>query len=219
MMFLWAGKEDGQVSSPLRSSPVHIPAVASNACGTDKRKCATSRLVRGQGTPGADLVTGESASKSRFQSRSVAFSLPPRPPTSGGQKHSHYNSVPRGRRAPCAARFARHWPCAVAPSPPLQEGTATGDQWALGGDTWVAGCKIPDSCVYPNFNTLNPDMHDERYRTEQGVYRDMRGARHLASTLVRVFTSLLALTRARLGAASLGVNLALRSAPCARRAW
>lgn len=46
-----------------------------------------------------------------------------------------------------------------------QEGTATGDQWALGGDTWVVGCRIPDCAVYPEFNALNPDMNDERYNT------------------------------------------------------
>ena len=36
------------------------------------------------------------------------------------------------------------WLCAHGP----QEGTATGDQWALGGDTWVTGCTIPDTCVH-----------------------------------------------------------------------
>jgi len=51
-----------------------------------------------------------------------------------------------------------------------QEGTAHGDQWALGGDTWVVGCKIPSSCVFPEFNFLNPDMQDPRYNTETGIY-------------------------------------------------
>ncbi|CAM9162076.1 unnamed protein product, partial [Ectocarpus fasciculatus] len=51
-----------------------------------------------------------------------------------------------------------------------QEGTATGQQWALGGDTWVVGCKIPDCVVMPEFNVLNPDMKDPRYTTELGIY-------------------------------------------------
>ena len=42
---------------------------------------------------------------------------------------------------------------------------ATGQQWALGGDTWVVGCKIPDCVVMPEFNVLNPDMKDPRYTT------------------------------------------------------
>ena len=44
-----------------------------------------------------------------------------------------------------------------------QVGTAEGPQWALGGDTWVVGCKLPDGearpgIVYPEFSKLNPDM-------------------------------------------------------------
>ena len=38
------------------------------------------------------------------------------------------------------------------------EGTATGKQWALGGDTWIVGVPIPSTCVFPEFNDLNPDM-------------------------------------------------------------
>lgn len=46
-----------------------------------------------------------------------------------------------------------------------------GKQWALGGDTWVVGCKIPpEAVVFPEFNNLNPDEHDPRYNTEHGVY-------------------------------------------------
>ena len=51
-----------------------------------------------------------------------------------------------------------------------QEGTATGEQWALGGDTWVAGCHIPDSVVFPEFNLSNPDMHDPALNTKYGIY-------------------------------------------------
>lgn len=46
-----------------------------------------------------------------------------------------------------------------------------GAQWSLGGDTFVVGCEIPhDAVVFPEFNNLNPDMHDERYNTPQGIY-------------------------------------------------
>jgi inositol oxygenase len=50
-------------------------------------------------------------------------------------------------------------------------GTALGAQWALGGDTWVAGCRIPDCTVLPEFNKLNPDMANEKYNTELGIYQ------------------------------------------------
>ena len=44
-------------------------------------------------------------------------------------------------------------------------------QWALGGDTFVVGCRIPDDAVVlPRYNVLNPDMADPRYRTEHGMY-------------------------------------------------
>jgi inositol oxygenase len=47
----------------------------------------------------------------------------------------------------------------------------TGKQWALGGDTFVVGCEIPDEAVvFPEFNDLNPDMHNEKYNTKNGMY-------------------------------------------------
>ena len=52
----------------------------------------------------------------------------------------------------------------------MHTGTAMGQQWALGGDTWVAGCRIPDCTILPDFNQLNPDMQDEKLSTELGVY-------------------------------------------------
>lgn len=51
-----------------------------------------------------------------------------------------------------------------------QQGTADASQWALGGDTWVVGCRIPDCVVFNEFNSLNPDMHDPVYSTENGIY-------------------------------------------------
>ena len=44
-----------------------------------------------------------------------------------------------------------------------QEGTADGAQWALGGDTFVVGARLPDSLCLPELNALNPDMRDARY--------------------------------------------------------
>ena len=32
------------------------------------------------------------------------------------------------------------------------------------------GCKIPNCTVFPEFNHLNPDMNDDRYNTEMGIY-------------------------------------------------
>ena len=49
------------------------------------------------------------------------------------------------------------------------EGTKTGHQWSLGGDTWAVGCAIPQCVVFPEFNQLNPDMRDKRYNTEHGI--------------------------------------------------
>ena len=51
-----------------------------------------------------------------------------------------------------------------------QVGTAEGPQWALGGDTWVVGAKIPPCTVFPEFNELNPDMANPAYNTDNGMY-------------------------------------------------
>jgi len=48
-----------------------------------------------------------------------------------------------------------------------QDGRAsdeTAKQHALGGNTFVVGCAIPnDAVVFPEFNKLNPDMQDKRH--------------------------------------------------------
>jgi inositol oxygenase len=51
-----------------------------------------------------------------------------------------------------------------------QVGRLEGPQWALGGDTWVVGCRIPDCAVLPQLNELNPDMAHPVYSTPHGVY-------------------------------------------------
>ena len=51
-----------------------------------------------------------------------------------------------------------------------------GKQWALGGDTWVVGCRIPnEAVVFPEFNPLNPDMSNPQYNTKYGIYEQNCG--------------------------------------------
>src|ERR1700744_4232043 len=52
-----------------------------------------------------------------------------------------------------------------------QEGTLDGDQWGLGGDTWIVGCQIPESIIFPEFNKLNPDYHNELLNNKYGIYK------------------------------------------------
>src|SRR5690606_9289323 len=60
-----------------------------------------------------------------------------------------------------------------------QQGTADGPQWALGGDTWVVGCRLPDTLVFPEYNALNPDMQDPVMSTEYGIYEPHCGIHNL----------------------------------------
>ena len=55
-------------------------------------------------------------------------------------------------------------------------------QWALGGDTWVLGCQIPSSVVFPQFNKLNPDMSNPKYNTKYGIYSPNCGLNKLKFT-------------------------------------
>ena len=38
-----------------------------------------------------------------------------------------------------------------------KDGTSQKEQWGLVGDVFVVGCSLPKSCVFPEFNKLNPD--------------------------------------------------------------
>jgi len=51
-----------------------------------------------------------------------------------------------------------------------EDGTSQHEQWGMVGDVFIVGCKLPESCVYPEFNELNPDMQDERFNTPLGIY-------------------------------------------------
>ena len=46
------------------------------------------------------------------------------------------------------------------------EGTSMNKQWAIVGDTFILGCKIPDEIVFPEFNSEN----DSAYQTKLGIY-------------------------------------------------
>lgn len=61
----------------------------------------------------------------------------------------------------------------------LRLGTADGPQWALGGDTWIVGCRIPDCTVFPEFNVLNPDQLHPVYGTEYGIYKPNCGLQNV----------------------------------------
>ncbi|RXK50827.1 inositol oxygenase family protein [Aquirufa rosea] len=51
-----------------------------------------------------------------------------------------------------------------------EDGTSQAEQWGLVGDVFAVGCKFPDSCVYPEFNSLNPDSLVDLYNTDLGIY-------------------------------------------------
>jgi inositol oxygenase len=52
-----------------------------------------------------------------------------------------------------------------------EDGTSQAEQWGLVGDVFVVGARLPETAVYPEFNSLNPDMADPRYNTELGRYQ------------------------------------------------
>lgn len=56
-----------------------------------------------------------------------------------------------------------------------EDGTSQDQQWGLVGDIFVVGAALPDTLVYPEFNDLNPDMHDPRYNTATGIYPENCG--------------------------------------------
>jgi inositol oxygenase len=43
-------------------------------------------------------------------------------------------------------------------------------QWAVVGDTFVTGCRFSEKIVFPQFFADNPDTHDPRYQSDNGVY-------------------------------------------------
>ena len=63
-----------------------------------------------------------------------------------------------------------------------QNGSENGSQWGLGGDTWVVGCRIPDTIILPEYNILNPDMSHPVYKTKNGIYKEKCGFDNLKFT-------------------------------------
>ncbi len=51
-----------------------------------------------------------------------------------------------------------------------EEGTGEKKQWAMVGDTFVVGCKLPDQIIFPEYNDLNQDMSNPIYNTKYGIY-------------------------------------------------
>lgn len=43
------------------------------------------------------------------------------------------------------------------------------------GDTFVLGCRLPDTLILPEYNILNPDQNDKLYGTEYGIYKEQCG--------------------------------------------
>ncbi len=59
------------------------------------------------------------------------------------------------------------------------EGTGKKEQWAMVGDTFIVGCKLPNGIIFPEFNNENPDMQNEKYNTELGIYSEGCGLDNL----------------------------------------
>ena len=64
-----------------------------------------------------------------------------------------------------------------------QIGRADFPQWGLGGDTWVVGCPIPSTVVFPEYNSLNSDENISKYQTITdntiGIYEKGCGLKNL----------------------------------------
>jgi inositol oxygenase len=60
-----------------------------------------------------------------------------------------------------------------------EEGTGIKEQWAMVGDTFVVGCKLPQSIIFPEFNAENPDMENNEYNTHLGIYEEKCGMDNL----------------------------------------
>ncbi|GIV35104.1 MAG: hypothetical protein KatS3mg031_2639 [Chitinophagales bacterium] len=63
-----------------------------------------------------------------------------------------------------------------------EDGTSVNAQWGIVGEVFVVGCRLPDTCIFPEFNVLNPDMQDPRYNTETGMYEPQCGLENLQLT-------------------------------------
>lgn len=60
-----------------------------------------------------------------------------------------------------------------------EDGTSIKKQWGIVGDTFIVGCKIPDTVVYPEFNSENPDMNNPETNTRLGIYKENCGLKNV----------------------------------------
>ena len=60
-----------------------------------------------------------------------------------------------------------------------EDGTSQNEQWGLVGDIFVVGAKLPDTLVYSEFNSLNPDEQNPKYNTDLGMYEKNCGLDNL----------------------------------------
>ena len=65
--------------------------------------------------------------------------------------------------------ITRYWKNNVQKKHCDDEGTLK-EQWAMVGDTFLVGCKSPENIIFPEFNKENPDMLNEKYNNEVGIY-------------------------------------------------
>lgn len=56
-----------------------------------------------------------------------------------------------------------------------EDGLSIEEQWSVVGDTYLVGCQLPDTCVYPEFNKDNPDSSNPLYNTIIGIYTPNQG--------------------------------------------
>ena len=75
------------------------------------------------------------------------------------------------------------------------EGIGKKEQWAMVGDTFFVGCKLPDGIIFPEFNKENPDMKNDKYNTDLGIYSEGCGLDNMMCSwghdeyLYRILTS------------------------------
>jgi len=60
-----------------------------------------------------------------------------------------------------------------------EDGTGINQQWAIVGDTFVVGCRLPDKLIFPEFNQYNPDMKNDKYNSTLGIYKEQCGLENL----------------------------------------
>lgn len=48
-------------------------------------------------------------------------------------------------------------------------------QWAVVGDTFPVGCAFSERIVFSEYFSLNPDLHQPLYQSEQGIYAEKCG--------------------------------------------